>query len=121
MSLYFNNTCPQINECIEDFKHYSEQFIISLMEHFIPTDLQDSNHWKFKSFVEDRLKEHNSDILPLFEKLRELNSEMRSTADIQIGDLEKQLEEKEDLIKDLETELDKMQDINYELQERITG
>lgn len=106
MSLDFNNTCPQIDDCIEDFKHYSEQFIISLMEHFIPTDLQDSNHWKFKSFVEDRLKEHNSDILPLFEKLRELNSEMRDVADKQIGDLEYKISEQEEYISELEKQLE---------------
>lgn len=121
MALDFNNTCPQIDDCIEDFKYHSERFIISLMEHFIPTDLQDSNHWRFKSFVEDKLKEHSNDILPLFEKLRELNSEMRSVADEQIGDLENEVEDKKELIKDLETELEKMEDINYELKEKITG
>lgn len=102
MSLDFNNTCPQIDDCIEDFKYHSEKFIISLMEHFIPTDLQDSDHWRFKSFVEDRLKEHNSDILPLFEKLRELNSDMRSVADKQIGDLEDRISEQEEYISELE-------------------
>lgn len=102
MSLDFNNTCPQIDDCIEDFKYFSEKFIISLMEHFIPTDLQDSNHWRFKSFVEDKLKEHSSDILPLFEKLRELNSAMRSVADEQIGDLEDRISEQEEYISELE-------------------
>ena len=106
MSLDFNNTCPQIDDCIEDFKHYSEQFIISLIEHFIPTDMQDSNHWKFKSFVEDRLKEHNSDVLPLFEKLRELNSEMRDVADKQIDDLEVKIIEQEEYISELEKQLE---------------
>ena len=106
MSLDFNNTCPQIDDCIEDFKHYSEQFIISLIEHFIPTDMQDSNHWRFKNFVEDRLKEHNSDILPLFEKLRELNSEMRDVADKQIGDLEDKISEQEEYISELEKQLE---------------
>ena len=106
MALDFNNTCPQIDDCIEDFKHYSEQFIISLIEHFIPTDMQDSNHWKFKSFVEDRLKEHNSDVLPLFEKLRELNSEMRDVADKQIDDLEVKIIEQEEYISELEKQLE---------------
>ena len=106
MALDFNNTCPQIDDCIEDFKHYSEQFIISLIEHFIPTDMQDSNHWKFKSFVEDRLKEHNSDILPLFEKLRDINSEMRDVADKQIGDLEDKISEQEEYISELEKQLE---------------
>ena len=106
MALDFNNTCPQIDDCIEDFKHYSEQFIISLIEHFIPTDMQDSNHWRFKSFVEDRLKEHNSDVLPLFEKLRELNSEMRDVADKQIDDLEVKIIEQEEYISELEKQLE---------------
>ena len=106
MALDFNNTCPQIDDCIEDFKHYSEQFIISLIEHFIPTDMQDSNHWRFKSFVEDRLKEHNSDILPLFEKLRDINSEMRDVADKQIDDLEVKIIEQEEYISELEKQLE---------------
>lgn len=102
MALDFNNTCPQIDDCIEDFKYHSEKFIISLMEHFIPSDMQDSNHWRFKSFVEDRLKEHSNDILPLFEKLRELNSEMRDVADKQIGNLEDKISEQEEYISELE-------------------
>lgn len=102
MALDFKNTCPEIDDVIEDFKYHSERFIISLMEHFIPTDLQDSNHWRFKGFVEDKLKEHSSDILPLFEKLRELNSEMRDVADKQIGDLEDRISEQEEYISELE-------------------
>lgn len=106
MALNFKNTCPEIDDCIEDFKYHSERFIISLMEHFIPTDLQDSNHWRFKSFVEDKLKEHSNDILPLFEKLRELNSEMRDVADNQIGNLEDKISEQEEYISELEKQLE---------------
>lgn len=105
MALSFKNTCPEIDDVIEDFKYHSERFIISLMEHFIPTDLQDSNHWRFKSFVEDKLKEHSNDILPLFEKLRDLNSEMREVADKQIGDLEDKISEQEEYISELEKQL----------------
>src|SRR5690554_1415155 len=102
MALDFNNTCPQIDDCIEDYKYNAESFVINLIEHFIPADLQDSNHWRFKSFVDDKLKELNSYILPLFEKLRELNSEMRDVADNQIGDLEDKISEQEEYISELE-------------------
>src|SRR5690606_4220217 len=102
MALDFNNTCPQIDDCIEDFKHYSEQFIENFIECFLPSDLHYRESIEFKSYVVSKTEELNSNILPLFEKLRELNSEMRDVADKQIGDLEDKISEQEEYISELE-------------------
>lgn len=102
MALDFNNTCPEIDDVIEDFKYYSEQFIENFIECFLPTDLHHRESIEFKSYVVSKTEELNKDILPLFEKLRELNSEMRSAADKQIGDLEDRISEQEEYISELE-------------------
>lgn len=87
MSLDFRNTCPEIDDKISDFEYRLENFLDSLIPQFIPTNLLDVNGVEYKSFKQEWMDELKNQVVPLFEDLRKLNSEMRATADKQIEEL----------------------------------
>lgn len=87
MSLDFRNTCPEIDDKISDFECHLENFLDNLIPQFIPTNLLDVNGVEYKSFKQKWMDDLKTQVVPLFEDLRELNAEMRATADKQIEEL----------------------------------
>lgn len=106
MALDFKNTCPEINEYISDFKLRSEEFVTGLVERFLPYDMLNTYDPKYKEFIRYQAKEISDAANEYFEKLRELNSEMRDVADNQIGKLEDELSEREEYISELEKQIE---------------
>lgn len=115
MSLDFRNTCPEIDDIILDYKYHTEDFLKNLISQFIPTELLDESHWKYKTFIQDSLSDLNSQILPLFEQLRKLNSEMRNSAEKQLEELQEIIGELELRKQELEGEIDMLQEELYNL------
>lgn len=87
MSLDFRNTCPEIDDKISDFEYHLENFLDSLIPQFIPSSLLNANGVEYKSFKQEWMDDLKNQVIPLFEDLRELNAEMRATADKQIEEL----------------------------------
>lgn len=106
MSLDFRNTCPEIDDIILDYKYHTEDFLKNLISQFIPTELLDESHWKYKTFIQDSLSDLNFQILPLFENLRKLNSEMRDSAEKQLDELQETIGELECRRQELEEEIE---------------
>lgn len=113
MSLEFRNTCPEIDDCISDFKYHTENFLKSLIPQFFPSNLLDENHWKYKEFISDNLLDLSSEILPLFEQLRKLNSEMRDSAEKQLNELQETIGELKWQKQELEEKINMLQEELY--------
>lgn len=104
MSLNFRNTYPIIDDCIETYKVDSEELIKNLVEQFLPSNLIDINHWQYKDFISEIVCDFENIVLPLFETVRTLNSDMRDQADKQISDLEEEISELQEVITNFEKE-----------------
>lgn len=102
MSLDFRHTCPEIDDCIETYKADNKELISIFVGQFLPSNLIDTSNWRYKDFISDLTCDFENIVLPLFEKIRSLNSEMRDQADKQIEELEEKISELQEVIVEYE-------------------
>lgn len=80
-------TCPIIDKQISQFKGELECFVENLLEELNPLYASEQ---KLKDvFVATKCKEFYDTVESVFETIRESNSDLRSSADVQIDNLER--------------------------------
>lgn len=99
MGLDYPYTCPDINAMIDSSKRDIESSLSEALE----GSIEDMLPIEYKAVLEGEVAYLHGLITDYFETLRNINSDMRDTADRQIEELENRVEE-------LECDLDDMRD-----------
>ena len=103
MELNFKQTCPTINSHLSSLKANLEQYFTDILDEMQP-NLDEACK---DELVDKYLKlMYDDEISPALEELRDLNSEMRDVANIQLNEIEEEKNEAEKEIAKLEEELD---------------
>jgi DNA repair exonuclease SbcCD ATPase subunit len=98
ISFDYPNTCPKVDKHISGAESVIRTFVEGLLEEACPLLSSRS----ISDLSDERAKNLYSDLEPIFEGVRESNSEMRSEAERQIEDLQER-------IADLEAQVDQLE------------
>lgn len=115
-SLNYNHTCPYVDDAISDMKHSLEINFDSVIEEakslFDIGDEEDN----FKTFIDYTKHGLASEIVDLFEKMREIQSEMRSVAEDQLVEWKEEYESIKDY---LESDIENLKEEISNLESQI--
>lgn len=101
VGLDFNNTCPVIDDQIAQFQQVVKHRLADLIETVSPYTSAE----KREELATDHMQWIFSDCEPLFETLRQTNSDMRKQAERQLSDLGDRVAELEVQVDELESKV----------------
>lgn len=123
MELDFNYTCGEIDDAITDVKSLAETVLTDFLYDLSNCDNEEDT----QRLLRDSLGYFNDEFIHYFEKVRQLNSDMRDAADKQLTSLDNELYDcqqetldLQNLIDDKESYIKTLEDEIYELKNTLT-